>query len=252
MANNSRDEKFRQEKLELLKMKQGIIEESEIIPEDEHLPREKPRGLKRISNFFYHNSWYLIPLVAAAAIVVFFIVKIFTQEKADIDIVVAFTEENSKLMQRANIIEETIEKYCPDFDGNGKIHVNVEMIDLTMGDALIQYADIERQKFTFEEESYNRPLTICDKGFINDYIPSRDYNYRVFTDFDDLPDGLLYGKNAVLMGKAVEDFPDDALICVRNAPPDASSSKEDIAERRRRALIVLDNVASGNIVNPEE
>ena len=252
MANNSRDDKFRQEKLELLKMKQGIIEESEIISEDERPPYEKPRGFKKISNFFYQNSWFLIPLVIAAAIVIFLAVKFFSQEKADIEIVVAVTEENSELLYKAELIEKTIEKYCPDFDGNGNIHVNLEMIDLSMGDAMIQYADVERQKFKFEEKNYSRPLTICDKGFFNEYIPNYGYNYQFFADLDNLPDDLRYGKNAVLMEKAIPDFPEDALLCVRNAPSYASSSKEDIAERRRRALIVLENITSGNVVNPEE
>lgn len=252
MANNSRDEKFRQEKLELLKMKQGIIEESEIIPEDEHLPYEQPHGLKRVSNFFYHNSWYLIPLAIAAAIVIFLAVKIFSQEKADIEIMVAVTEENSELLQKADIIEKTLEKYCPDFDGNGKIHVNVELIDLSMGDAQIQYADVERQKFSFEEQNYSKPLTICDKGFIEDYIPSMSFDYKVFEDLNNLPDDLLYGTNAVVMSRTKANFSVNALLCVRNAPSYTTSSKRDIAERRRRALIVLENIISDNVVNPEE
>lgn len=252
MANNSRDEKFRQEKLELLKMKQGIIEESEIVPEDEHLPYEKPHGLKKISNFFYHNSWYLIPLTVAAAIVIFLAVNFFSREKADIEIVIAVTEENSELLRKSDIIEKTIEKYCPDFDENGKVHANLEIIDLSMSDVQTQYADVERQKFSFEEQNYFRPLTICDKGFVNDYIPSFDYNYEVFADLDNLPDNLLYGTNAVLMSKTSADISENALLCIRNAPAYTTSSKEDVDERRRRALIVLENIASDNVVNPEE
>lgn len=252
MANNSRDEKFRQEKLELLKMKQGIIKESEIVREDEHLPYEKPRGFKKVSNFFYHNTWYLIPLVIAAALVIFLAVQVLSQEKADIEIVVAVTEKNSELLRKAEIIEKTIEKYCPDFDGNGNIHVNLELIDLSMGDAQIQYADVERQKFLFEEQNYRRPLTICDKGFVSDYIPGMSFNYQVFADLDNLPDELLYGKNAVLMNKTSANLSENALLCVRNAPAYTTSSKDDAAERRRRAHIVLENIASDNVVNPEE
>ena len=45
MANSQQEEeRLRKEKLELLKMKQGIIEESEIIPENAPALHEKPHG----------------------------------------------------------------------------------------------------------------------------------------------------------------------------------------------------------------
>lgn len=248
------EERLRQEKLELLKMKQGIIEESEIIPEDAPAQYEKPRGRKKISNFFYQNKWFLIPAFFAAALLVFLVVQILAREKADIDIIVTVTKENSELLAKIDVIEETLEMYCPDFDGNGKVHVSVQAIDLSLGDAMIQYADIERQKFSTEIKMFDRPLAVCDKGFISEYVPQCDdgYGYELYTNFSGtFPAEILYSGKSVICSKTGLDISEDALICVRELPATSKAEDKGVVERRERALIVLQNIVDGNIVNPK-
>lgn len=44
---------------------------------------------------------------------------------------VSDTSKAPGLYQKVNDIELALEKYCPDFDGNGYVHVAVYSIDLT-------------------------------------------------------------------------------------------------------------------------
>ena len=251
MANSQQEEeRLRKEKLELLKMKQGIIEESEIIPESAPTQYEKPRGGKKISNFFYQNKWFLIPAFLAAALVVFLIVQVFTREKADIEIIVAVTAENSELLTKIDVIEETLEMYCPDFDGNGKVNVSVQTIDLSVTSP--QDADVEQQKLSTEVKMYNRPLTICDKGFISDYITKSEFGYEFYSGLSDSLTGELLnnGKSAICSNTSL-DFAKDAFFCVRAFPSSSKAQDKGVIERRERALIVLQNIVNGNIVNPK-
>ena len=47
------------EKRELLKLKQGIISESEVIEQDVHEQPEKQTVAKKIDNFFFRNKWFV-------------------------------------------------------------------------------------------------------------------------------------------------------------------------------------------------
>lgn len=48
------------EKREILKLKQGIIEESDIIEQDVHEQPEEQTTVKKIDNFFYRNKWFVV------------------------------------------------------------------------------------------------------------------------------------------------------------------------------------------------
>ncbi|MDE5861340.1 MAG: hypothetical protein K2H28_04020, partial [Ruminococcus sp.] len=52
------DKKIQAERLELIRLKQGVIEESETIRE-EHPEEIKLSVWRKIRNFFYHNKWWL-------------------------------------------------------------------------------------------------------------------------------------------------------------------------------------------------
>ena len=59
--------KIQQERIELIRLKQGIITESDTIHEEKE---EKPKlpFWKKVGNFFYHNKWWLGITTALVAI----------------------------------------------------------------------------------------------------------------------------------------------------------------------------------------
>ena len=52
------EKKIQQDRIELIRLKQGVITESDRIAEEHPEKKKMPLG-KRISNFFYHNKWWL-------------------------------------------------------------------------------------------------------------------------------------------------------------------------------------------------
>nr|MDE6729936.1 hypothetical protein [Oscillospiraceae bacterium] len=52
------EEQLRQEKLELIRLKQGVIAESDTIHEEQE-EQKKYTLFQKISNFFYANQWWL-------------------------------------------------------------------------------------------------------------------------------------------------------------------------------------------------
>ena len=73
---------YQDDKRELLKLKQGIIEESETITEAEK-PKYEVHGFKRVENFFYHYKWHVVAGLFAAAVLTFLIHSLVTKEQGD-------------------------------------------------------------------------------------------------------------------------------------------------------------------------
>lgn len=116
-----REKRIRQEKLELMKLKSGVIEESEVIKETHEPPPEMTLG-KKIGNFWYHYKIPLIVGVAMLAAVIFMVVDTLTREKPDV--YVLSTCDNG-LEFRTDLLEEYFEKFCPDLNGDGEVCVRV-------------------------------------------------------------------------------------------------------------------------------
>ena len=119
---------------------------------------------------------------------------------------------------------------------------------------MTQYADVERQKFSTEIRMFDRPLAVCDKGYISDFIPPCDegYGYELYSNLSGtFSDEILYNGKSVICSKTGLNFTSDALFCVRALPANSKAQDKNVIERRERALIVLQNIVDGNIVNPK-
>ena len=104
MANEKRETdeeraaRDREERIALLKMKQGIIEESEIIPETGYEPPPKQSLRERLSSFVYRNKTYVVLGSIFAAIALFLTVQLISREKEAVNVRVVASDRNSKMM----------------------------------------------------------------------------------------------------------------------------------------------------------
>lgn len=259
MAGRDDEERLLRERRELLKLKQGIIEESNIIPQDE--PEEKPKltGAKAVENFFYHYKWYVILTVFFAAVFGVMIVQAVTKERADLNVAVISTTADSGIYPKLDEIERTLERYCPDFDDNGYVHVRVNYIDLNEASGNIEYIDANRQKFqSIELFGGESQMWLCDYGVIeelNDVYEKIDF----FVDFsEEYPEADLLDKEGLVL--ASTDFteyarwstcPDNVAVYVRDAFENMTGNGKQAREQRERALTVYRNLVEGNIVNAD-
>ncbi len=124
------EKKLGRDRIELMKLKQGIISDEDIPHEAE--PVKEYTAWEKIGNFFYHNK---MPLIVGAVIVllaVFLIRDVVTNKKPDVSIMIMASD--SELDFRTGDIEKLLEPYCEDFNGDGEIYVRVSYLPAVYSD----------------------------------------------------------------------------------------------------------------------
>ena len=254
------------EKRELLKLKQGLIEQSDIIEEDVHEEIVKPTGFKWIENFMYRNKWYFLAAVFAISLLGFMTYQLLSKESADLTVIVAISDsaKTPNIYQKVNDLELAFEQYCPDFDGNGKVHVDVYHIDLTKNSNM-QYVQVNTAKFYGEIERGQAELYICDPDILSTVGSSVDYDPEstvitydmMFADIGEAT-GLEEYKGIKRVSVRDTAFATDAKwenSCPETLAFSIREEKEGMVsynaskESQIRAKEVLRNILTGNKVN---
>lgn len=274
------------EKAELLKLRQGVIEESEMIPQDDPQEFAKPTGWKRVENFFYHYKWHTLAAVFAAVVIIIMIVQAVSKEKPDLYVLAISTQNQSGIFTKQKDIETALERYCPDFDGNGYVHVEVNFINLSVETGEWEYYRAQNYRFQAELLTGDSQIYLADTGIMDvvNGIPhtvdttaesSFESSYesaaepvidegerKEFRDFfidftEKFPDAALYEGTGLQLNTT--GFKDEARwhscsdvvgLYVRNEIANMTGNGEDAAEQRRRAVEVFTNIAENRVVNP--
>lgn len=253
------EEERLREKRELLKLRQGLIEESELIPQE--VPAvEKPTGMKAVENFFYHYKWYIIVGAIALIIITYLTVQCATREKEDLYVLVVQTTNSSGLYMKQLDIEEALERYCPDFDGNGNVHVAINCINLSTESGVSEYSDAEQLKFSSEMLTGDSQFWVSDDGIIaviNDFANEEIQFFRDYS--EEYPDaafseggGLRYNSTGLKDATRWASCPDSVGIYVRDIYSNMTGNDDDAQEQRRRALEVYDNIVNDRVINPDK
>ena len=120
------EKQLREERLELIRLKQGVIEESETIHEEQE-EQKKYTIWQKIGNFFYHNKWWMGIGCFMAFVVGFLIYSTVTTVRADL-VVLLVSDDDAFNAQCSYRIEEIFEQYIEDENGDGEISVDVYYI----------------------------------------------------------------------------------------------------------------------------
>lgn len=260
MANKKLEEEQRRlmEKRELLKLRQGLVEESEIIEEAE--PKEKPKlkGWKKVENFFYHYKWHVVGISFAVLLLGFMTLQTILREKNDLYVLVISTNNDTGLYAKSDDIEKALERYCPDFDNNGYVHVGVNFINLTPQAGYSQYYDAENMKFTSEIATGDSQMYLGDTGVADLMYEMGNGKVQYFRLLSEqYPDATLYDGQGLQVNTTEfselarwSKCPDEVCIYVRGEYENMTANSEEAKEQRRRANEVLDNIINGNIINP--
>ena len=115
------------EKIELVKLKSGVIDESEIIKEEapEVIKLSKMEWLK---NFWWHNKIIIILIIFAIAVVSYITYDSLTRVKPDIKVMMTV---NNGLVNRTQEVADYFERFCPDINGDGEVNVQILSAPLT-------------------------------------------------------------------------------------------------------------------------
>lgn len=209
------DEEKQRERLELLKMKQGIISESELIPKEPEKQPTPPMTIgQKISNFFYYYKFPLLFGVAAVIVLVFLITQTFSRETPDIEVLLIGTESNSPLTSRSTQVELALEKYCPDINGDGNIHVSVISIDLGLEETAGQYYLSQMQLFD-RELTGDACIIISDSGFQSYMTDEVGASVEVFRNLSEQSENSPQYSIALAdtaIGAVMAEFPENAYV----------------------------------------
>ena len=156
-----RERRLAQERIELMKLKSGVIDESESSIKEEHDQIRELHGFEKVQNFFYHNKVWIIFTIFIIAVAAFIFIDAARREKADMTVLMI---ANNGLETRQEELEEFFEKYTDDLDGNGYVHVEVIMIPLNSHSDDYQQQNVNSTKFLAQLQGGESILVITDSN----------------------------------------------------------------------------------------
>lgn len=118
-------------KIELMKLKQGVIEESDIVKEEQTREYKLSFG-EWISNVWYRNKWLIIFVAAMIFAFSYIVYDQVTTTKPDLTVLVLSPDYS--LYYRTQEMEMFLDDYCDDFNGDGEVYVQVYNISTDYSD----------------------------------------------------------------------------------------------------------------------
>lgn len=251
----SYEAKLRQERLELLKLKQGVIAEEEIVYEKE--PEKHYTIWQKIGNFFYHNKMYIILGTLLAALAAFLIYDYVSSVRPDAVVMIIASDGEFNFITED--ISNLLEQYCADNNGDGKVSVRVSYLPAAPDEnsASMYYQQADQTKLMAEFQGTEAIMIIGDyeacevlnitEGVLADlseYFPD-DENV---TELGYMLSGTDFAKDIGYEGLA-----DNVFLGFRQPKKGGfGTSEKDFINNFNNAVELWRNYLSGNIINPAE
>lgn len=174
------EEQLRQERLELIRLKQGVIDESETIHEEKEVPK-KYTVWQKIGNFIYHNKWWMGMAAFFVFVGGYLTVQTLTTVRPDMIVLLLVHDDYFNAACSDNICT-LFEQYIQDENGDGKVDVDVYYIPASEETADRSGYTGDSTKLFTEFQTGEAVLVISDEGADAFIVP--DNNLM------DLEDGL--------------------------------------------------------------
>lgn len=155
----ARDRRIAQDRLDLIKMKQGIADESETI-EEVHTEHRELHGKEKLVNIWYHDKMWIILGTFLFVVVAFLVYDTVTRVQADLNVLL-ICDNALASEQSCELLAQRIERYTPDLNGDGQVDVTV--ISCPMNDQKYdQYYTNNSQKFFANLQQGRMIMVITD------------------------------------------------------------------------------------------
>lgn len=251
----SYEAKLRQERLELLKLKQGVIAEEDVVYEKE--PEKHYTVWQRIGNFFYHNKIYIIFGTLLAALAAFLIYDYVSTVRPDAVVMIIASDGEFNFITED--ISEFLGQYCSDNNGDGKVSVRVSYLPAAPSEDSVSmyYQQADQTKLMAEFQGTEAIMVMGDyeacevlgitEGVLADlseYFP----NDENVTELGYMLSGTDFAKDIGYEGLA------DNIFLGFRQPKKGSfgTSEKDFRKNFDNAIELWKNYLNGNIINPAE
>ncbi|MDE7363304.1 MAG: hypothetical protein K2N27_00225 [Ruminococcus sp.] len=240
MEQEEHDKRLEAERLELIRLKQGVIDDSEIIHEEQI--EVKQNIFQKIGDFFYHNSWWLWIAVFLCLILIWLVSSLVNRPRPDIIFLVI--GENYEMGEESGI-EEYVAGFTEDFNGNGEILASMYYIPYT-ANTNKDYINSVDSKLTSELNSARAVILIGNKLTKNvlfddslvDLSSIYPDNEHIIKDKFMLSDTDFAEK----IGLQKEQISDDWFISIRTPKKLLYSSLDEMQEVYDRDFAVFDAI----------
>ena len=236
------DRKIQAERLELIRLKQGVIEESETIHE-EHPEEIKLSLWRKITNFFYHNKWWLFLAIFFVALASYLTYTLVTRPNPDMIVLVLCDNET---IGNSAEFEDYIETFIEDYNGNGEIKVSAYYIPYS-DNSYVNYQTGNETKLTTEMQSADAVIVVGGSN-INSVLDPQNTLVdlsEIYPDNVQVRDYGFFLKNtefAERIGVDPSEITSDLYIGIRKPRNLLYADEEDMQETYDRDFPVLDKI----------
>lgn len=226
---------LQERKIELMKLRQGVIESSDVIKE------EKPEKIKltvgqRISGAWYRSKWLIIFIVFMIAAVSYIMYDTITAEKPDYTVLVVTS--NNALYYRSVELEEFFEGYCDDVNGDGEVHVMIYNISTDYTSDPTAASGYQAQLMS-QLQSGENVLLVSDQT--TDFVLT-DFREKYPDDENITELGLLMNCQLTRDALKWEAMPEELYLGVRSASKLLSTGKEEMQKNIDAAMPVFERI----------
>ena len=239
-AEREKQQQLLQEKVELMKMKNGVIEHSDMISETPDTTR-KPQGFEKVTNFFYH---YKIPIIFALAMMIaaaYMIYDSVSRVKPDMTVVMI---ANNGLEFRTEELEDFFEKYIDDRNGDGEVYVQVIACPLNPNSTDMSQTS-NQAKALAQLQTAENLFMIVDSNTDPDFLSVLYHDFQ-----KDYPDNKYMTENGLSLNFKFfaneikyESMPYDVVLGMRAPIKTLQDSKEDMQKNFDRDVKVFKAIA---------
>ena len=222
-------------KIELMKLRQGVIESSDVVKEVHEEAPKLTLGQK-ISGAWYRSKWLILFVVFVVVVFAYITYDMITTVKPDYTVLVI--SSNSALYYRTVEVEEFIESFCDDINGDGEVNVLIYNIstDYTSDPNVVSASQAQLMS---QLQSGENVLLISDQP--TDFMLI-DFRGEYPDDENITELGLLLNCQLTRDLLKWEAMPEELYLGVRSPARLLSTAQEDMQKRVDEAMPVFERI----------
>lgn len=236
-----------EEKIDLIRLKQGVITDSDKVFREE-APEKKYTLWQKIGNWFYHSKWWLGIATFCVLLVAFLIYDAVTREDPDFRIMLL--TDHQVLYSESEQLCGWLNTMCPDYNSDGKvltqeIYIPVSKDTMEMGG---NYSASYNTQLLVQFQTNTCMLVLADPRS-EEYLQPAE----MFADLEELypdcpfADGyriLLDGTDFAELAGLSEPLKEGSYLALR-VPAENMNTLEENQEAYEQAKTVLNQIVSG-------
>lgn len=241
------EKQLENEKVELVKLKTGVIDESDIIKEEISAPIKLSKK-EWLKNFWWHNKIIIIVVILAAAVVSYITYDTLSRVKPDLKIIMTV---NNGLVNRTEEIENYFERFCTDLNGDGEVKVQVLSAPLT--DDTDDYVQIQQYQEVYLANMQTGEVIFIltdDKTDTDIYSENESDNLLSDLSSEFKDNEFVNNKGLALKGDYIEDvfkyhtnYPQNIYLGMRKPTKTLKDSKEDMQKNYDEAFKIFKSMS---------